>query len=183
MNTKENNKLIAHIDSDAPLQLSKFSIKEDYREKWNIHEKDFVCLTKKGKLISDVLYRTGRFGGNIKDDYFMLLKHVEAFYPDSITKDKKEKPHLASNWCILDKNGIEKVVFSEFKSPYLVKDSCLYSIDGNYYNIETGEFYCQSYPSMISSNYIFLDNKYDKDEAKRGVMRINKKDGTWELFS
>jgi hypothetical protein len=36
---------------------------------------------------------------------------------------------------------------------------------------------------MNSNEYLFLNNEYDKDESKRGVMKINKKDGTWELFS
>lgn len=167
------------------LQLCPIQVKEEYLKKWNEISRDFVCLTKNGELISNSLYRLGGLNFNLnlkKDRYFMLLKHVEAFYPDTITKVKDRKPHLESRWVILDKNGIEKVEFKQFASPYLVKDSCIYSIDGKYYNIETGEFYCDSRTSMKSSDYIFLENAYDKDESKRGVMKINKNDGTWELF-
>lgn len=164
------------------LQLSPIDINQDYRIKWNIHENDFVCLTKKGELISNSLYRVGGFGVKIKEDYFLLLKHVEAFYSDSITKDAKRKPHLASIWCILDKNGNEKVEFEEFKSPYIVKDSQIYSVDRKYYNIESGEFYCYAHSVIQSNEFIFLENSFDDNKSKRGVMKINKKDGTWELF-
>ncbi len=177
---------IAIIDKinvgDNSLQLSPITVKEDYRKKWNIHQNDFVCLTKGGELISNSLYRVGGMGADIKNDYFMLIKHVESYYPDSITKDKSRKAYLAGCWCILDKNGVEKACFNEFKNPYIQKDSCIYSLDGKYYNIETGEFYCHSYDSMESTDFIFLENKYDDDKSKRGVMKINKKDGSWELF-
>lgn len=175
----ENNK---GNKDDGSLQLSPISVKEDYRKKWNIHSSDFVCLTKNGKLISDSLYRVGMFEDHIKDTYFLLLKYYEAFYADDITKIKKDKPHLEGRWCILNQDGIEKVEFSTLKSPYLVKDSCIYSLDRGYYNIETGEFYGDGYTSMKSKDFLFIDNQFDKDESKRGVKKINKKDGTWELF-
>lgn len=169
---------------DNLLQLSTITIKDDYRKKWNIHLDDFLCLTKNGELISDSLYRVG--GQSTPDlrkvNYFMLLKHVEGFYPKHIIEYTKSDPkHLESRWCIIDKNGNEKVEFKQFDSPYLVSDSCIYSINNNYYNIETGEFYCQSYSSMKSSEYLFIENAYDKDTSKRGIMKINKKDGSWEL--
>lgn len=164
------------------LQLSKVVIKDDYRKKWNIHENDFVFLTIGERLLRNTLYRVGGMGGNIKDNYFMLLRHVEAYYKDSITKDKSKKPHLESQWCIVDKNGEEKVSFEAFKTPYLVRNSCIYSINNAYYNIETNEHYCDSYSSMSSTDFLFLENKFDKDKSKRGIMKINKEDGSWELF-
>ncbi len=177
---------ISKVDpgNNAPLQLCKISINEEYRVKWNIHENDFLCLTKNGHLISNSLYRTGMFTPNLKEDkYFLLMKHVEAFYDDSITKDSKRKHHLESRWCILDSNGVEKVVFPSFKTPYLIKDSCIYAIENKYYNIENGEYYGTSYSNMQSIEFLFLEKKYDDDKSKRGVMKINKKDGSWELFS
>ncbi len=194
METNEQNKILPisnHLlisdteGKDNSLQLSKIIVNEDYRKKWNIHENDFVCLTKNGQLISNSLYRKGGLGGSIEEDYFMLLKHVEAFYTDEILRicESKDPNHLESRWCIIDKNGIEKVEFDRFKSPYITKDSQIYSIDSNYYNIETGEFYCRSSSSMVSGEYLFLENRWDKDESRRGVMKINKKNGSWELFS
>ena len=94
-----------------------------------------------------------------------------------------QRKHLKGCWCILDRNGVEKKVFDQFKNPYIIKDSCIYSEDNNYYNIETGEFYCYSSKSMESSEFIFLENLYDKDLLKKGVMKINKKDGNWSVFS
>lgn len=182
----------ADVGSSA-LQLSPIRVNQDYLNEWNNNSNDFVCLTKNGELISKSLYRVGGFGGDIKQDYFMLLKYVEAIYDyDFIkkcypNKSRKElelqRKHLEGRWCIIDKNGIEKKEFDKFKTPYIKKGSCLYSIENNYYNIETGEFYCNSSKSMESSEFIFLENSYDKDLSKRGVMKINKKDGSWSLFS
>jgi len=167
------------------LQFSKINIDPYYREKWNIHSNDFICLTRNGKMIRETLYRIGGLNNpNLDtDNYFMLLKHVEAFYSDDITKIKKDKPHLESRWCILNKDGDEKVEFKQFQSPYLIDNSQIYSIYDDYYNIETGEFYGNSNHSMIKSkDFIFIDNNYTSDESKKGVLKINKKDGTWELF-
>lgn len=170
------------------LQLSPITIKEEYRKKWNITSNDFFCLTKNGNLISDSLYRCGAFEGKIKENYFMLLKHVESFYSKEILRMSKstDPKHLESRWVIIDKNGVEKVEFSQFKSPYLVKDSCIYSIESKYYNIETGEYYGYASTSIQSKEFLFLDNSFTysgEDKSKMGVMKINKKDGSWELFS
>lgn len=112
----------------------------------------------------------------------MLIKHVEAFYADSITKDPQRKPHLESRWCIIDKHGDEKVVFEPFKHGYVVKDSVLYTMDSKYYNIETGVLYCYAVNHCESSEYVFLENRFDDDKTKRGVLKIHKKTGTVELF-
>ena len=186
MNLIQNESQKENVISNEGLQLSPISVNEDYCKKWNIHSKDYVCLTKNGELLRQTLYRVGGMGRPKLgvDNYFMLLKYVEAFYSDEITKDKSRKPHLEGRRCIIDKEGNEKIEFkSSLSYPYLVKDSCIYTIDSKYYNIETGEFYCSSRGSMTSTDYLFLNNEYDKDESKRGVMKINKKDGTWELFS
>jgi hypothetical protein len=175
------------------LQLSPIQVNEEYCKEWNERMTDFVVLTKNGELISNSLYRVGGFGVDQKQDYFMLLKYVEAIYDyDFIkkcypNKSRKElelqRKHLEGRWCIIDKNGVEKKEFDQFKSPYIKKGSCIYSVDSNYYNIETGEFYCNSSKSMESSEFLFLENPYDKDLSKKGVMKINKKDGSWSVFS
>ena len=164
------------------LELVPITLTDKYRLKWNTIQKDFVML-KNGEILNGgTLYRVGGFNTNLHDDYFVLVKHVEAFYPDSITKDKKRKPHLEGRWCILDKSGIEKIEFKQFETPYVIDDSVIYCMDDKYYNIETGELYCKSYTSMESSKFLFLDTKYDKDKSKRGVMKINKKTGEFEVF-
>lgn len=176
----------AHVDQGirniGNVILRPFEFDEEYFRKWNIHGDDFVQLytSKKGK-ISDSVYRVGGFGSQLTYGYFMLLKYVESKYEDSITKDPKQKFHLESHWCILDKEGNEKKVFDPYKSPYLAGGQ-IYSLDQKYYNIESGVFYCKSYTTMKTSEFIFLDNAYDEDVKKRGVMKINKFDGTFELF-
>lgn len=191
-----SNKIIQK-NTDSGLQLCKIDVNEEYRKKWNIHQNDFVCLTKNGELISNNLYRIGGMNNpNLeKDNYFMLIKHVEAIYDfDFIKKcypnnSKKQlelqRKHLEDRWVIIDKNGVEKVECQKLKHPYLVKDSCIYSIESKYHNIETGYFYCESSKSMESKEFIFLENIYnfrEKDESKIGIMKINKKDGSYEVF-
>ncbi len=183
-------------DKNSALQLSPIQINEEYRKEWNERMTDFVGLTKNGELINNSLYRVGGFGSiaeDIKQDYFMLLKYVESVYemdflkgchPNKSNKQLElERKHLVGCWCILDKNGVEKKVFDRFKTVHIIKGSCIYSVDGNKYNIETGEFYCNSTASMESSEFLFLENTRDKDLSKKGVMKINKKDGSWSVFS
>jgi len=170
----------------GPLQFGRAQIAEEYRKKWNIHNThDFLLLVKDGKPIRDTLYRIGGFDDPKlnKDRYFMLLKHVEAFYSKSITDYTGSDPkHLEGRWCILDKEGNEKIEFESFEHPYLVENSCIYYLNNKYYNIETKELYCSSYTKMESSEYLFLDNKYDKNKDKIGIWKINKNDGTFEII-
>lgn len=174
-----------NVGGNSSLQFSKISVREDYRKHWNIGLNDFICLTKGGELVRDTLYRIGGLGTPRLgvDEYFMLLKHVEAHYPDDITKDQTRKPHLKDMWCILDKNGNEKIEFDQFSHPYLIKDSLIYSLDRKYYNVETKELYCYASSSIQSSEFLFLENSFDEDKAKRGVMKIHKKSGKFELFT
>lgn len=163
------------------LELKLVQLDSDYSKKWNNNLEDFLHLYKDGVKVCDTLYRKGGIGGDLKDGYILMLKHIEAHYDDSITEDKDRKPHLENQWCIIDKNGVEKVNFNEFDSPYLT-GGIVYSLKNHYYNIETGELYCQSYDTMKSEEFIFLNNAYDDDKSKRGIMKINKIDGTYELF-
>lgn len=168
------------------LQLCPIKINEDYSKLWNERLTDFVLLTRNGEPIRETLYRVGglsslRVNKDIDEDYFPLMKHVEEIYGDNITKDKSQKRHLASKWCIIDKNGVEKIVFDSYKSPYL-HGGVIYSLDSNYYNIETGELYCNTSSSMHSDEYLFLNNSYDKEKSRRGIMKIHKKTGTYEIY-
>lgn len=167
------------------LQLSPIQLNPEYRDEWNVHMTDFVVLTINGVIVNNSIYRVGGMGGDINQDYFMLLKYTEAYYPADFMrtiKSRENPKHLEGSWCILDRYGNEKIIFNHFKSPYLVKNSCIYSIDGSYFNVETGERYCNSHTSMESSEFLFLDNPHDADLSKRGVMKINKKNGSWSVF-
>jgi len=181
------------------LQLSPIEVKQSYLSEWNESCKDFYHLTKDGELIDNYLYRIGGYryskirpNNPIKDEYFLLLRHIEATYSDeflisvypeySSSEIKKKKKHLEEVCCIFDKNGVEKKVFKQFDSPYLLEDSCIYSLHNKYYNIETGEHYGSTTSRMISKEFLFLDNTYGNDEEKKGIMKINKKTGIWEVF-
>jgi len=187
-------KTIDFVKTDnKEIQLCPIQPSEEYCREWNVDMTDFVALTKGGELISNSLYRVGGFGVCLTDNYFMLLKYVEAIYDfDFIKKCYPEKSneevessrkYLEGVWCIFDKNGVEKKEFHKFTNVYLKKNSCIYSVGNKYYNIETGELYCNSSSLVESSEFLFIENKYDKDLSRRGVMKINKKDGSWCVFS
>jgi hypothetical protein len=182
--------------SGSALQLSKIDVNDKYLKEWNNNSKDFVVLTKNGEILRNTLYRIGGIN-NPKvgvDKYFMLIKHTEDLYTwDFIKKcypkmSKKEQEkhlkHLKSEWVIIDENGNEKVTqANSLDYMYLVSpNSCIYSVKNNYYNIETGFHYGYSSSSMKSSEFLFLDNRFEKDETKKGVMKINLKDGSWSVF-
>lgn len=162
------------------IELRPVKLDLNYAKKWNERREDFYNLYINGEKKSESLYRIGGFGANLDDEYFLILKYSEAFYGDDITTNKKNKKHLESHWCILDKKGHEKALFDSFKSPCL--HGCIYSLGNKYYNIETGEIYCDSYKTVSSEKYLFLENRYDEDKEKRGVLKIDKKDGTFEIF-
>lgn len=179
--------LLSDVDTtekDGKLKLSDIKVNEDYLKKWNNDHTDFVVLSRNGEILRDTLYRIGGLNcpNPEKDEYISLIKYVEAYYNDDITKDKKRKPHLEGRWCIIDKYGTEKFVAKPYDSIYLVKDSVIYSIEGKYYNIETGEYYGSSLNSMQSSEYLFINNIYEKDKSKEGIMKINKKDGSYKVY-
>ena len=168
---------------ETNLKLVPTKISEDYRKRWNIGSlDDFVNLTRNEDVINPYLFRKGGFGGDINEKYFTLLRYHEAFYDDSITKEENRKPHLEGRWCILDSFGNVKFEAPLFQTPYVVNNSCVYSIENNYYNIETGEFYCRTYKRVESNNWLFLQNDYDKDLTRRGVIKINKNDGSFEIL-
>lgn len=190
------------MKKSGQLRLIKANINDDYRNEWKISHNmdDFFHLSKNGELISNTLYRIGGFTViNNYDDYFIydysiIIKYVEAHYSPEIMKLSKEfyktnnskfdnsTKHLEPNFVIIDQNGVERVQFEKHKSPILYANSCIYSLDGKYYNIETGEFYCDTNKLIESKEFLFLENRYDKDKSKRGVLKIDKKTGKADFF-
>jgi len=169
------------------LQLCPININKDYRKKWNEISQDFVLLTLDGKPVSETLYRLGgmsnvKINENIDKKYILILKYVESIYDGSIyCKTENDKRYLASKWCIVDKFGTEKVVFDSYRSPYLHGD-IIYSENSKFYNIETRELYCSSTKHMSSDGHLFLDNSYDVNMSRRGIMKIDKCTGLYEIY-
>lgn len=168
------------------LELLPVTVNKEYADKWNLRQTDFVCLILNGLLHRENLYR---FGGMNRPmigitRYFQILKYQEAQFSEKTMRIARAKNpnHLEGVWCIMDQYGNEKVVFEPFKSPYLINDSCIYTLNNEYYNIETGEMYCKAHNSMESNDFLFLDNNYDTDLSRRGVLKINKRDGSSELL-
>ena len=159
------------------------TLDEEFRKKWNERSlDDFYYMYINDKKVSNILYRMGgMFNVNYNEKYIIILQHTKAFYDDSITTKIENKPHLESHWCIIDKQkGHIKKIFKQFDSPYLI-GGVVYSINNEYYNIETGKLYCRAYNSFKTENYILLD-KYNDSENQKGVMKINKNTGEFEMI-
>lgn len=173
------------------LQLCPVEINAQYREEWQT-KWSLCCLTLDGKLVSETLYSTPGPGITpiSKGNYYLLHKYVEAVYNDDIMKMawkedyKKHNPkHHEALYVIIDKNGQEKVQFEKFQTPYLIPNSCIYILGNSYYNIETNELYAPSFKDYLDSDeFVFIKNEFDKDIKKRGVLKINKLDGSYELY-
>lgn len=165
------------------LALATCVLNAEYRKQWNVDQNDFVVLTMNGQLINDSIYTTGLFRPNfVKDKYSVLIKHAETYYEEPISYCKGKYGHLEGRCCIIDQLGNEKVELDQFQTPYIVHDSCIYSVDNNYYNIETGELYCAANGSMSSNEFLFLWNRFGKDKSRLGVMKIEKSTGKYEIF-
>jgi hypothetical protein len=163
------------------LELRFAELSESYRKKWNIHLNDYRYLYKDGKKVSDVLYRIGGMGAKLEDSYFMILKHCEAVYSD-VTIDKERRNHLDDHWCIMNQDGEEKVVFEKHDSGVYLQGGLIYTKGDYYYNIETGYCYGSANKQMSSKDFLFIDLSYYKVKEERGILKINKFDGTTELF-
>jgi hypothetical protein len=168
--------------------LKEYGFTEAYRKKWNISGNDYVQLyTKEGVKISENVYRVGGVGFHLKDKYFMLIKYYEGTYITQYERNPKDngkkKNCFSNHWVILNSDGVEKVQLTSSHSAYLTGGP-VYSINQKYYNIETGEYYCESRSCLQSNDFIFLEHTYNwnKEETPLGVYKISKKDGTFEIF-
>ena len=168
------------------MKFVKKEFDEKYSKKWNIYMNDYVQLADDdGNLISDSVYRLGGFfswNNFNKGEYFDLLKYTEEYFGDNITKDKKQKRHLEGRPCIVDKNGVEKVVAEACDSIYIRNNSVIYSRDKGLYNIETGEYYGKPSTEINGEKYIIIENRWEKDENLKGVFMIDKKTGKKQLI-
>jgi hypothetical protein len=169
------------------LQFSPITLDEKYAKKWNESGSGFFCLTIDEKLVSESLYRKGGLGGKWQDGYMMILKYVEDMYDKNLTKDMThaKRHHLDARSCIINKQGKEMFVQDGGIDHAYLQGGVVYSVGDGYYNIETGELYCRSYSRKLESDeFIFLDISWDveKKSFKGGVMKINKKDGSFEVF-
>jgi hypothetical protein len=188
----ESRKETKPIINKNGLQLVHIEIEEEYRKKWNIGSlNDFCTLTKNGDLLYSTFFRIGGLGSenDLNKSYFMLLKYNEAYYSNDIMRmserngyKNKSNKYLNGVWCIFDNEGVIKFEAKDFENPYITNNSCIYSLGDNYYNIETNKLYCSSFTTCQSDKFLFLENRYDKDTTRQGVMKINKEDGTFKIL-
>lgn len=185
----EDPSLFAEVGEISRVRLSKISLDEAYMKEWNEHMNDFVTMTINGKMIEPVLYRLGGLNFNIKvgfDRYFMLLRYTESRRSERImkmcgSKAPKSDKYLKGVWCIFDKDGklLHENGDDSIHSPYLVKNAPIFSLDGIYYHLLTKKRLGNSRSSIQTDNFIILDNQYEKDEEIKGVIKIDKKDGSF----
>ena len=107
-------------------------------------------------------------GSGFKDNnYCMLINYTN-------TKD-------SGTHCIIDIDG--KIVFKQkniLNYLYYLKD-VIATMDKEYYNLLTGEIITKGSNSINSENYLFVENRYNKEFAL-GVYRIEYSTGKFEIF-
>ncbi len=171
-------------EDNCPIKLIKAEFTDEYIKKWNIDTRLNYChLYKDGVKMSDTLYRQGSFEANLNDKYFQLIKYKEAYYDKSITSITKSDPkHLGGTWCILNQDCKEIVESPDSFKHLSILGDIVYSIDKKYYDIETHEYLGSPSSILKSKDFLFFDNTYEKDESLKGILKISKKDCTFELF-
>jgi len=175
----------------APLELCPITVDKDYAKKWRIENyQDFLILARNGVPLRNTLYRKGglNFNLNLKTDkYFQLLKYTEAHYSKDIMKMSKSKDsrYLESKWVILNDSG-EELFEQDNTLDYIHlfhPQSPIFTYKRKYRNVETGEIICEGYNTSISSkNFIFIEDQFNNDKSKRGVIKLHKFTGNWELI-
>jgi hypothetical protein len=175
---KTNNKDI--------ISFSPITLKEDYRKKFSVSNKDFIVLTdKNGNQVNNSLYRKGGlFHFNpTKDKYLMLLKQVESKYPRHImemSKGNNNPNHLKDIHCIVDCYGNEKFLAENgLDYPYVINDSCLFKYKGQIHNIETLFCYGQ-YDTCIYTEKSVIVEVRENYSSPKTVIKINKITGEFE---
>jgi len=173
------------------LELISVKIPDNYRKEWNIHQNDFFHLYKNKKLVSNTLYRLGGLFNDKSWGVIHIIKNVESFYKNNITKNIKEKKHLASHFCIINAEGKELKVFKEFDNSYLIAPA-IYICNKKYYNLFTHQPFVEDInkpsvddtrrSSVESKTYLFIENKYDDNKKNRGVIQVNKLTGESKLI-
>lgn len=167
-------------------------VSEKYKEEWSSRNlNDFVCITsnENDELISENLYRISGFGLGNNEKYFILIKYTEGYYDAEFMKTLKKlkrdssNKYLKSKFTILNDKGVEKVVLEPYVYPYIVDNSLLYTHNNNCFNIETGFCYSDHYSDSIESEkHFIINNRYNKNLDMKGVIKINKKDGSYEVI-
>lgn len=150
---------------------------EEYKNEWGIYHNDYFQIYVLGDLLSPTLYRKGGFGGKWVDGYMQLLKCTE-----SRSKNGQNNGYLSNHNCIIDVNGKEKYYSGSVLESVYLRPGGIYVHSSKYFNVRNNLLYCESYTYMVTKDYTFLDNKYDKDESRRGVMKISHLDGSYEII-
>ena len=175
----ENLALIANMNM---ITLEPIVYSPEYIKKWNQYAgTEFVQIYSNGVLLNDNVYCTNFYWSDktLQEDsvYFQLVKVVEAYYADNITEDPIKKPHLAKYQCIINSEGVETYVHYRSSSEHLYLNKCIYHIGSKYFSARTNELICESYTKLESEDYLFLDNAYDTDTSRRGIIQACKRTG------
>ena len=164
------------------------TLDKDYKKKWNVINSadDFGIIMRNGNIVNDKLFRIGGLTTLIEgEQYISLLLQKESFYSKKImdmAKSSGTANHLDSQTTFLNNNGEIVITFDKSLTYPRIVGGCIYSMDNSYYNIKTKEFICRGYDSMKTKDFLFVNNRYDNDVARRGVFQINIHNGTYVIY-
>lgn len=199
METKRKELIIVNNFKDNVLYLNDIELTDEIIKKNNIQvtglNGGYKVLYRNGKILNDfTLYRIGGLNNfDSSKKYNIILKYTPSFYskgfmikcyPEDKSKHKKT-PRMKSTWVIIDNLGVEKVVSKKehLSTLRLIDNSCIYKVGNKYYNIETKKLYCESYNTIESDSYLFLEaSNYDTKKERQGVYKINKLTGKFTII-
>lgn len=168
------------VNKKSKAKLIPIDVDSEIVKQFNLHQNDYkVFVDESNNLISNTLYRIGVISlYNPDNKYNLLLKHIF---------DETNK-HLFSRWCIVNQYGEEKYVHHEnrLKTPRIIANSCIYRIEDEYYNIETGYHYGYASKSVENNEILILDLKSHwsnkEKNLQEGLFKINKETGIGEYM-
>jgi hypothetical protein len=139
------------------------------------NKNNYSLLYKDGKIISNIHFRLGgipkRFG---KDNDFCSL----IAYPELNTKKEEG---TWGNHCIINMKGEVVLMANKFETSFYYWGGALATIKDVIYNLYTLEPIVESTSKIESENFYFAENRYN-DKYQKGVYKINKKTGEYEIF-
>lgn len=138
-----------------------------------VSHRDFGYLFKDGVQVSEkMIFRKGGVSVGFKDGYCNLI-----LYMLNPKTRKEESKHVIINSSL-------KIVLTQSSSmstPYHLQ-GCLAAMDSMVYDLKTGKPLVQCDDFWKTANYVFVQNKYNKDYPK-GVYKIDSGTGTYEFYN
>jgi hypothetical protein len=143
---------------------------------------NYSYLYKESHLVDTRIFRLGGMSMGFKDKPYCNL----IYYGQSTSKLKDAKKIKSfGEHCIIDTNG--KIVFKQdnvLQFPIYLQ-GVIVNVKDKYYNLLTGKIIVEGSKSISSTEFLFVEHKYNFDymhQSPIGVYKIDWNTGEYEYF-